>query len=68
MTLLRYVVSEDCGVMINPDVVDVRSLVVWRKVSAECYEHMVYDKNGTRRARRSSTTCCPASLTSALMV
>ena len=44
VTLLRYVVSEDCGVMINPDVVEgqIAGGVV-QGIGGVLYEHMVYD-------------------------
>ena len=47
VTLLRYVVSEDCGVMINPDVVEgqIAGGVV-QGIGGVLYEHMVYDDAG----------------------
>ena len=47
VTLLRYVVSEDCGVMINPDVVEgqIAGGVV-QGIGGVLYEHMVYDETG----------------------
>ena len=47
MTLLRYVVSEDCGVMINPDIVEgqIAGGVV-QGIGGVLYEHMVYDESG----------------------
>ncbi len=47
MTLLRYVVSEDCGVMINPDIVEgqIAGGVV-QGIGGVLYEHMVYDDDG----------------------
>ena len=47
VTLLRYVVSEDCGVMINPDVVEgqIAGGVV-QGIGGVLYEHMVYDEAG----------------------
>ena len=47
VTLLRYVVSEDCGVMINPDVVEgqIAGGVV-QGIGGVLYEHMVYDDDG----------------------
>ena len=48
VTLLRYIVSEDCGVMINPDVVEgqIAGGVV-QGIGGVLYEHMAYDDNGT---------------------
>ncbi|WP_116996901.1 xanthine dehydrogenase family protein molybdopterin-binding subunit [Desertimonas flava] len=45
--LLRYVVSEDCGVMINPDIVEgqIAGGVV-QGIGGVLYEHMVYDDDG----------------------
>jgi carbon-monoxide dehydrogenase large subunit len=45
--VLRYVVSEDCGVMINPMVVEgqVAGGVV-QGIGGVLYEHMVYDEGG----------------------
>jgi aerobic carbon-monoxide dehydrogenase large subunit len=47
VTILRYVVSEDCGVMINPMVVDgqIDGGVV-QGIGGVLYEHMVYDEDG----------------------
>ncbi len=47
VTLLRYVVSEDCGVMINPDIVEgqIAGGVV-QGIGGVLYEHMVYDESG----------------------
>ncbi|MDQ1424216.1 MAG: aerobic carbon-monoxide dehydrogenase large subunit [Acidimicrobiaceae bacterium] len=47
VTILRYVVSEDCGVMINPDVVEgqIAGGVV-QGIGGVLYEHMAYDENG----------------------
>jgi carbon-monoxide dehydrogenase large subunit len=47
VTLLRYVVSEDCGVMINPDIVEgqIAGGVV-QGIGGVLYEHMVYDDEG----------------------
>ena len=47
VTLLRYVVSEDCGVMINPDIVEgqIAGGVV-QGIGGVLYEHMVYDEAG----------------------
>jgi carbon-monoxide dehydrogenase large subunit len=47
VTLLRYVVSEDCGVMINPDIVEgqIAGGVV-QGIGGVLYEHMVYDDAG----------------------
>ncbi len=47
VTLLRYVVSEDCGVMINPMVVEgqIAGGVV-QGIGGVLYEHMVYDDDG----------------------
>jgi carbon-monoxide dehydrogenase large subunit len=46
--MLRYIVSEDCGVMINPDVVEgqIAGGVV-QGIGGVLYEHMAYDDNGT---------------------
>lgn len=48
VTLLRFVVSEDCGVMINPTVVEgqIAGGVV-QGIGGVLYEHMVYDADGT---------------------
>jgi len=45
--VLRYVVSEDCGVMINPMIVEgqVAGGVV-QGIGGVLYEHLVYDDNG----------------------
>ena len=45
--ILRYVVSEDCGVMINPDIVEgqIAGGVV-QGIGGVLYEHMVYDEAG----------------------
>jgi carbon-monoxide dehydrogenase large subunit len=47
VTVLRYVVSEDCGVMINPDVVEgqIAGGVV-QGIGGVLYEHMAYDEGG----------------------
>jgi carbon-monoxide dehydrogenase large subunit len=47
VTLLRYVVSEDCGVMINPTVVEgqIAGGVV-QGIGGVLYEHMAYDDAG----------------------
>jgi carbon-monoxide dehydrogenase large subunit len=47
VTILRYVVSEDCGVMINPMVVEgqIAGGVV-QGIGGVLYEHMVYDEGG----------------------
>jgi aerobic carbon-monoxide dehydrogenase large subunit len=47
VTILRYVVSEDCGVMINPMVVEgqIAGGVV-QGIGGALYEHMVYDTDG----------------------
>ena len=47
ITLLRYVVSEDCGVLINPMVVDgqIAGGVV-QGIGGVLYEHAVYDDSG----------------------
>jgi carbon-monoxide dehydrogenase large subunit len=47
VTLQRYVVSEDCGVMINPDVVEGQIAGgVAQGIGGVLYEHMVYDDHG----------------------
>jgi carbon-monoxide dehydrogenase large subunit len=48
VALLRYVVSEDCGVMINPMVVEgqIAGGVV-QGIGGVLYEHMAYDADGT---------------------
>jgi carbon-monoxide dehydrogenase large subunit len=45
--ILRYVVSEDCGVMINPNVVEgqIAGGVV-QGIGGVLYEHLPYDKDG----------------------
>ena len=47
VTILRYVVSEDCGVMINPNVVEgqIAGGVV-QGIGGVLYEHMNYDADG----------------------
>ncbi|HLY81942.1 MAG TPA: molybdopterin cofactor-binding domain-containing protein, partial [Acidimicrobiales bacterium] len=47
-TILRYLVSEDCGVMINPQVVEgqIAGGVV-QGIGGALYEHMIYDDAGT---------------------
>ena len=47
VTILRYVVSEDCGVMINPDIVEgqIAGGVV-QGIGGVLYEQMVYDEAG----------------------
>jgi carbon-monoxide dehydrogenase large subunit len=47
VTILRYVVSEDCGVMINPSVVEgqIAGGVV-QGIGGVLYEHMKYDDEG----------------------
>jgi carbon-monoxide dehydrogenase large subunit len=47
VTVLRYVVSEDCGRMINPNVVEgqIAGGVV-QGIGGVLYEHMVYDDSG----------------------
>jgi carbon-monoxide dehydrogenase large subunit len=47
VTLTRYVVSEDCGVMINPMVVEgqIAGGVV-QGIGGVLYEHLVYDDDG----------------------
>jgi carbon-monoxide dehydrogenase large subunit len=49
--ILRYVVSEDCGVMINPNVVEgqIAGGVV-QGIGGVLYEHMPYDDAGNPRA------------------
>ena len=48
VTILRYVVSEDCGVMINPTIVEgqIAGGVV-QGIGGVLYEHVVYDEQGT---------------------
>ena len=48
VTLRRFVVSEDCGVMINPTVVEgqIAGGVV-QGIGGVLYEHMAYDADGT---------------------
>ena len=48
VTVLRYVVSEDCGVMINPMIVEgqIAGGVV-QGIGGVLYEHVVYDEHGT---------------------
>jgi aerobic carbon-monoxide dehydrogenase large subunit len=49
--ILRFVVSEDCGVMINPDVVEgqIAGGVV-QGIGGVLYEHMAYDESGNPMA------------------
>jgi carbon-monoxide dehydrogenase large subunit len=47
VTILRYVVSEDCGRMINPKVVEGQVFGgVVQGIGGVLYEHMVYDDDG----------------------
>jgi aerobic carbon-monoxide dehydrogenase large subunit len=47
VTLLRYVVSEDCGVMINPNIVEGQIAGgVAQGIGGVLYEHNVYDDAG----------------------
>jgi len=48
VSVLRYVVSEDCGVMINPMIVEgqIAGGVV-QGIGGVLYEHMIYDEDGT---------------------
>jgi carbon-monoxide dehydrogenase large subunit len=47
VAILRYVVSEDCGVMINPNVVEgqIAGGVV-QGIGGVLYEHLPYDRDG----------------------
>ncbi len=48
VTVLRYVVSEDCGVMINPMIVEGQIAGgVAQGIGGVLYEHLVYDEGGT---------------------
>jgi len=45
--ILRYVVSEDCGVMINPNVVEGQTAGgVVQGIGAALFEHCLYDERG----------------------
>jgi carbon-monoxide dehydrogenase large subunit len=47
VTLLRYIVSEDCGPMINPNVVEGQIAGgVAQGIGGALYEHLVYDDDG----------------------
>jgi carbon-monoxide dehydrogenase large subunit len=47
VSLLRYVVSEDCGVMINPNIVEGQIAGgVAQGIGGVLYEHNVYDPDG----------------------
>ncbi len=47
VALLRYVVSEDCGVMINPNIVEGQIAGgVAQGIGGVLYEHNVYDDDG----------------------
>src|SRR5918996_4001781 len=47
VTLLRYVVSEDCGVMINPDIVEGQIAGgVAQGIGNALYEHLAVDEDG----------------------
>ena len=50
VTLLRYIVSEDCGPMINPDVVEgqIAGGVV-QGIGGALFEHLAYDDDGNPR-------------------
>ena len=51
VTILRYVVSEDCGNMINPMVVEGQvSGGVVQGIAGALYEHALYDSDGNPRA------------------
>jgi carbon-monoxide dehydrogenase large subunit len=51
VTILRYIVSEDCGVMVNPNVVEgqIAGGVV-QGIGGVLYEHMAYDEAGNPMA------------------
>ncbi len=58
VTLLRYIVSEDCGPMINPNVVEgqIDGGTV-QGIGGALYEHLAYDDDGNpHHHARSSTT------------
>ena len=47
VTLLRYIVVEDCGTIINPTVVDGQIQGgVAQGIGTALYEHALYDENG----------------------
>ncbi|MEV6336703.1 xanthine dehydrogenase family protein molybdopterin-binding subunit [Nocardia vinacea] len=47
VTLLRYIVSEDCGPMINPDVVEGQIFGgTVQGIGGALYEHLAYDDSG----------------------
>ena len=47
VSILRYVVAEDCGVMINPNIVDGQVVGgVAQGIGGVLYEHNVYDADG----------------------
>ena len=47
VTLLRYIVSEDCGPMINPNVVEGQIAGgVAQGIGGALYEHLAYDEDG----------------------
>ena len=47
VTLLRYIVSEDCGPMINPNVVEGQIAGgVAQGIGGVLYEHLAYDDDG----------------------
>lgn len=47
VTILRYIVSEDCGPMINPNVVEGQiSGGTVQGIGGALYEHLAYDDNG----------------------
>lgn len=51
VTLLRYIVSEDCGVMINPMVVEGQIAGgVAQGIGGALFEEMAYDRDGNPRA------------------
>ena len=60
MTLLRYIVGEDCGPMINPNVVEgqIAGGTV-QGIGGVLLEHMPTTTTATRMPAPSSTTCCP---------
>ena len=47
LTIQRYIIIEDCGMMLNPDVVEGQLLgALAQGIGTAIYEHLVYDESG----------------------
>ena len=63
--VLRYFVVEDCGVIINPMIVDGQITGgVAQGIGGALFEHFVYDEDGTRSLPPCSTIACRSPPTS----